>query len=72
MCLIGKIEDLMIDSKGHVPFAVMSFGGFLGMGEKDFAVPWTAMRFDREGNDVKALLVMSSSSGQRIHAWSES
>ena len=54
---IGKIENLMIDSKGHVPFAVMSFGGFLGMGEKYFAVPWTAMRFDRNGNDVDAVVL---------------
>src|SRR5262245_8997153 len=53
---VGKIEDLMIDSKGQVSFAVMSFGGFLGMGEKFFAVPWTAMRFEREGNDVKAVV----------------
>src|SRR5262245_14030603 len=54
---IGKIEDVMIDSKGHVPFAVMSFGGFLGMGEKYFAVPWTAMRFDRDGKDVDAVVL---------------
>jgi BON domain-containing protein/PRC-barrel domain protein len=54
---IGKIEDLMVDSKGHVSFAVMSFGGFLGMGEKYFAVPWTAMRFDRDGKDVDAVVL---------------
>jgi hypothetical protein len=54
---IGKIEDLMVDPKGQVSFAVMSFGGFLGMGEKYFAVPWTAMRFDRDGNDVNAVVL---------------
>jgi hypothetical protein len=54
---IGKIEDLMVDSKGNVSFAVMSFGGFLGMGEKYFAVPWTAMRFDRDGKDVDAVVL---------------
>jgi hypothetical protein len=54
---IGKIEDLMVDSKGNVAFAVMSFGGFLGMGEKYFAVPWTAMRFDRDGKDVDAVVL---------------
>jgi hypothetical protein len=54
---IGKIEDLMVDSRGHVAFAVMSFGGFLGMGEKYFAVPWTAMRFDRDGKDVDAVVL---------------
>ena len=54
---IGKIEDLMVDPKGNVSFAVMSFGGFLGMGEKYFAVPWTAMRFDRDGKDVNAVVL---------------
>jgi hypothetical protein len=54
---IGKIEDLMVDAKGQVTFAVMSFGGFLGMGEKYFAVPWTAMRFDRDGKDVDAVVL---------------
>jgi hypothetical protein len=54
---IGKIEDLMVDARGHVSFAVMSFGGFLGMGEKFYAVPWTAMRFDRDGKDVDAVVL---------------
>jgi hypothetical protein len=52
---IGKIEDLMLDSNGRVSFAVMSFGGFLGVGDKLFAVPWTAMRFEHKGNDVTAV-----------------
>ena len=37
---LGKIEDLMINWKeGKVAYAVLSFGGFLGMGDKYFAVP---------------------------------
>jgi len=37
---LGKIEDLMIDWKeGKVSYAVLSFGGFLGIGDKYFAVP---------------------------------
>lgn len=37
---LGKIEDLMVDvSNGTVKYAVLSFGGFLGMGEKLFAAP---------------------------------
>jgi hypothetical protein len=44
---LGKIENLMIDlSNGRVAYAVLSFGGFLGMGNKLFAVPWRAMRID--------------------------
>ena len=46
---LGKIEDLMIDlSSGRVAYAVLSFGGFLGMGNKLFAVPFRAMKVDTE------------------------
>jgi hypothetical protein len=54
---IGKIEDLMLDAKGNVSFAVMSFGGFLGIGDKLFAVPWNHMRFEHKGNDVTAVVL---------------
>lgn len=44
---IGEIKDLMIDwSSGKVEYAVLSFGGFLGMGDKLFAVPLEAFTFD--------------------------
>ena len=37
---IGEIKDLMIDLRsGEVQYAVLSFGGFLGMGDKLFAIP---------------------------------
>jgi BON domain/PRC-barrel domain len=42
----GKIEDLLLDHRGHVGFAVVSFGGFLGIGDKLFAVPWDAVIVD--------------------------
>jgi hypothetical protein len=41
---LGKIEDLMIDlENGRIAYAVLSFGGFLGFGNKLFAVPWEAL-----------------------------
>ncbi len=44
---LGKIEDLMIDlASGRVAYAVLSFGGFLGVGNKLFAVPFRAMTVD--------------------------
>lgn len=43
---IGKIQDLMIDLKtGNISYAVLSFGGFLGVGDKYFAVPMEALNF---------------------------
>jgi sporulation protein YlmC with PRC-barrel domain len=44
---LGKIEELMIDvPTGRVAYAVLSFGGFLGMGNKLFAIPWEALTLD--------------------------
>jgi len=44
---LGKIEELMLDlEKGRVAYAVLSFGGFLGMGEKLFAIPFEALKLD--------------------------
>ncbi|GJL70746.1 MAG: hypothetical protein NPIRA06_33810 [Nitrospirales bacterium] len=47
---IGQIEELVIGSKGEVGYAVLSFGGFLGVGDKLFAVPWASLAHqpDRE------------------------
>lgn len=43
---LGKIEEIILDKKtGQTHYAVLSFGGFLGMGEKLFAVPWTALDY---------------------------
>lgn len=41
---IGVIKDLMLDSqRGEIAYAVISFGGVMGVGEKYHAVPWTAL-----------------------------
>lgn len=46
---LGKIEDLMINTAtGKVEYAVLSFGGFLGIGDKLFAVPLEAMSVDTD------------------------
>jgi sporulation protein YlmC with PRC-barrel domain len=45
---LGEIRELMIDvASGQVAYAVLSFGGLMGMGEKLFAVPWSALTLDR-------------------------
>lgn len=45
---IGSIERVMIDKiTGKVAYAVMSFGGFLGMGEDYYPVPWATLKYDR-------------------------
>src|SRR5438477_12844382 len=44
---IGKIEELVIEARdGRLTYAIMSFGGFLGLGDKLFAVPWVSLNYD--------------------------
>jgi hypothetical protein len=44
---IGSIERVMIDKiTGKVAYAVLSFGGFLGMGEDYYPVPWATLKYD--------------------------
>jgi len=44
---LGDIKEIMLDmNSGQVAYAVLAFGGFLGMGEKLFAVPWQALHLD--------------------------
>jgi hypothetical protein len=46
---LGEIKEIMLDMQGgRVGYAVLSFGSFLGMGEKLFAVPWDALKLDTE------------------------
>lgn len=46
---LGDIKEIMLDvASGKISYAVLSFGSFLGMGEKLFAVPWSALTLDTE------------------------
>jgi len=50
---LGKIHELVIDAKdGRLAYAVLSFGGFIGMGNKLFAMPWTAFEFANTENKL--------------------
>ena len=44
---IGSIERVMIDKRsGHVAYAVLSFGGFLGIGTDYYPIPWASLSYD--------------------------
>ena len=46
---LGKLDEIMIDiPSGRVAYAVLSFGGVLRMGNKLFAVPWSALKVDED------------------------
>jgi sporulation protein YlmC with PRC-barrel domain len=54
---LGHIEDVMLDkASGHVAYAIMSYGGFLGAGERYHPLPWTMLRYDTEKNGYRVQL----------------
>ena len=49
---IGKVHELMIDlDYGKVSYAVLQFGGFMGLGDKLFAIPWEAFGINTKENE---------------------
>ena len=49
---LGHIEEIMIDgATGRVAYAVLSFGGFLGLGNKLFAIPWEALALHQRDHE---------------------
>ena len=45
---IGEVEDIMLDKlSNNIMFAVLSFGGFLGVAEKYHPVPWSSLNYDK-------------------------
>jgi len=52
---IGRIENLMIDKwSGKVAYAVLSFGGFLGMGTDHYPLPWSMLKYDEKRGGYRA------------------
>jgi sporulation protein YlmC with PRC-barrel domain len=49
---LGEIKNLAIDAEqGRIAYAILSFGGFLGIGDKLFAIPWGALRVGPGGDN---------------------
>jgi sporulation protein YlmC with PRC-barrel domain len=56
---IGEIMDVLVDREGKATALIIGVGGFLGMGEKDVAVPFSAVQITNKNNN-KWYLVMNS------------
>ena len=60
---LGSVEDVLVDTEtGRIAYALMSFGGFLGIGERTHPVPWAMLKYDRDRKGyvvplTKAMLV---------------
>jgi sporulation protein YlmC with PRC-barrel domain len=49
---LGKIEDIVVDMDSRqIAYAVLSFGGFLGFGNKLFAIPWEALKLSSKEDE---------------------
>ncbi len=45
---LGTVDDIMLDKvSGKAIYAIMSFGGFLGIGEKYHPLPWSTLKYDQ-------------------------
>lgn len=49
---VGKIADLVLDKSGRINAAILSVGGFLGMGDEDVAVPFDAIKVTEKSNKI--------------------
>ena len=47
---VGKIDDVLVDKTGKITALMVGVGGFLGMGEKDVALPFTAVHSEKKDN----------------------
>jgi hypothetical protein len=59
---IGKIDDLLVSSDGKQPYAVLSVGGFLGMGTRLVVVPYETLKF----SDNKVILLGGTKEGLKM------
>jgi len=61
---MGHIENLSIGRvSGRVRYALMSFGGFLGIGERFHPLPWTALKYDEDKDGYVVSLTKEQLSG---------
>ncbi|MGK9232856.1 PRC-barrel domain-containing protein [Inquilinus limosus] len=66
---LGEIHDVMIDKvSGRVAYAVMSFGGFLGIGEKYHPLPWSALEYDTNQGGYVVNLSREQLEGAPVYA----
>ena len=63
---IGSIERVMIDKQsGKVSYAVLSFGGFLGIGDDHYPLPWDSLKYDTNLGGYRTGITESQLTGPR-------
>jgi sporulation protein YlmC with PRC-barrel domain len=70
---IGAIERVMIEKvSGRVSYAVLSFGGFLGIGDDHYPLPWPSLKYNVELGGYQTLVPVEKINGAPKYAPSES
>ncbi len=66
---LGSVNDIVIDAQsGKIRYAAVSYGGFLGLGDKLFAVPWGAFKCEKGDEAGEYNLVLSATEQQLKNA----
>ena len=60
---VGDIDDILLDNRGNVVAVIVGVGGFLGMGEKNVAIPFEALDMTVQANRVSTMSTSTSGSG---------
>ena len=69
---LGNVDDIMIDKiSGRAIYAVMSFGGFLGIGERYHPLPWATLKYDTEQGGYVVGLTKQQLEGAPTYAANE-
>ena len=66
---IGSIEDIILKPDGSVDEVVLSVGGFLGMGDKYVAVPFSDLKITRDGSSLKIVTLGTKDSLKALPAY---
>ncbi len=56
---IGEIKEVLISNGGSIQSAIVAVGGFLGVGERNVALAWNQLKFQRDGEQLRAMVSMS-------------
>lgn len=63
---LGDIDEIAVDTRGRVRYAVLSVGGFLGMGDKLIAVPWDSLAFSNPSGGGEYELITLATTKERL------
>ena len=69
---LGEIHDVMLDKRsGKIAYAVMAFGGFLGIGERYHPLPWPTLKYDTRQEGYVVGLTIDQLKGAPTYAADE-